>query len=236
MAGPLLLGICPLVQWEEYDSVETDGCVVAKNIWQRWVQEQTTEVLCVEITQGALTRMLPVNGYHNDYRRHMYLPAHVYHEFSERDFVEVRVCKTMPPNATSITLQPLDEDLLQYDLTAATSAFLSNWNILSKHTVLHIPIPELGGLFAELFVQELEPADTVLLRGEVPLVINEPLLYTPKLPTIVPLSSPPVPSTGAVASTEAEQDDDWGSMVPMNSVPVNKQIPVFPGVGRRLGS
>jgi hypothetical protein len=232
MAGPLLLGICPLVQWEEYDGVETDGCVVAKHIWQRWVQEQTTEVLCVEITQGAIKYIVPVNGYHNDYRRHMYLPAHVYNEYSERDFVEVRVCKVMPPNATSITLQPIDEDLLDYDLTAATSTFLSNWNILTKHTVLHVPIPELGGLVAELFVKEVAPADTVLLRGEVPLVMDDPLLYTPKPQDFVPFSLPPPPPQ----TDEDKDDDDEWSMLPTGLCPpVTSYRAPFSGTGHRLG-
>lgn len=228
---------------------EKDNCIVPQNMWRRWVQDQEEdqEVLLVQVTQGDVTHILYVEAPHTQNTTTMYIPARCLQTFDETVSVRVRVLKTMPPQATKIVLQPLDSELLEsgIDIVAEVSTMLSNWQTLTKHTMLSVPIPSLGGLVIDLFVKEIEPADTVLLRGEVPLELEDALIqrWPQRQPYEEPFQGFQRPPTPIPQEPEQlEEDDDSFSMVPQmqpwgapaTSAP--KGFQAFQGQGRRLGS
>jgi hypothetical protein len=75
---PLLLKVASLALLETtHDTAEKDACIVSRHLWQKWVDEQTTEVLLVEIQQRNHRHVLCVDSYHNKARDLLYLPSQV---------------------------------------------------------------------------------------------------------------------------------------------------------------
>jgi hypothetical protein len=109
------------------------------------IENQTTEVLLVEVVQLNTRHVFCVDGYHNHSINHIYIPDSYLTELDTTEYVEVNVLEEMPPKATKIVLEPLDSELDSYDLTNATSQYLSNWNLLKKGLILSFPCEDLGG-------------------------------------------------------------------------------------------
>lgn len=200
--------------------VEKDGCFVPLNIWKRWVDVQEAEVLLVEIQQGVTRFILCVEGPHQQSTMDIYIPGRYMHDLVFEERVRVRVLKEMPPKATEIVLQPLDGGFGGIDLAAAASQMLSNWNVLTAGNILSIPCEELGGFQVDVLVKQVKPATTVLLRGDVPLVIEDSITHE-FLPQ--PVVQQPV---------VAQEDEDFTNMIPV-SLPQDRIS--FSGNGRRLG-
>ena len=227
--------------------VEKDNCFVPRAMWSQWIERQEAEVLLVEVEQGGVKHLLCVDGPHTMNTNTIYIPARCLQEFDETDYARVRVITEMPPSATRIVLQPLDSDIMNFgvDIAAEVGTMLSNWQVLTKHTMLSVPCEELGGLVLELFVKEVEPADTVLLRGEVPLELDEPLIKPPPPPQLFqPSERPPtpiplepemfnefVPMVSTAASTETT-DPPYNLRMGSQA----KGFIPFSGKGARLGS
>ncbi len=223
---------------------EKDNCIVPQNMWSRWINNQTEEqeVLLVEVSQGEAKHILCVESPHTENTNTIYIPARCLQDFDETDYVRVRVVKSMPPHATQIVLQPLDSELLEtgIDIVSEVSTMLSNWQTLTKHTMLSVPCKEMGGLVIDLFVKEVQPADTVLLRGEVPLELEEALIQRwPQQqamanPTFQGFQRPPTPIPQEPEQLEA--DDGSFSMIPTTHVlSAPKGFQAFQGQGHRLG-
>jgi len=125
----------------------------------------------------------------------------------------------LPPVATKLTLQPLDSELYHCDIAKSVSEYLSNWHVLSEGTTLTVPCEELGGFLVDIYVQKAEPASTVLLRGEVPMELAEPL------ETVVEWQKPSVTQTPSI-------QEDFDQILPTT----NKSAFVpFSGRGNKLG-
>ena len=246
-----LLRVASFQMLDEYVD-EKDNCIVPQHMWQRWVQNQTAdqEVLLLQVTQGEVTHILYVEAPHTQNTNTMYIPTRCLQTFDETEYVRVRVMKTMPPLATKIVLQPLDSEMLEtgVDIVAEVSTMLSNWQTLTNHTMLSVSIPELGGLVIDLFVKEIEPADTVLLRGEVPLELEDALIQrwpqqSQVSPTFQGFQRPPTPIPQEPEQLQADdgsfsmlpQIQPWGGGGSTVSIP-NKGFQAFQGQGNRLGS
>lgn len=174
---PTLLSIGYLSQLaEDVNTYEqNDQCIVPKRLWIAWTEKQVGEVLLVKIVQGEKTHTLCVGSYTTDSFDTVFLPQRCFLDFTITMNVQISVCKSMPPLATKIEIQPLDNELYHCDIAKAVSTYLSNWQILTKWTTLTVPCEELGGYLVDIFVKSIEPADTVLLRGDVPLELAEPI-------------------------------------------------------------
>jgi hypothetical protein len=206
---------------------------VPKQIWQRWVDNQETEVLLVQLKQGEFQCTLCVESYHIDDRDTIYIPERYLTKIDSCNYVEVNVLQYVPPKATKIVLEPMDEVYYSFDIATATSEYLSHWNILSKNTVLRVPCIEIQGYTMEILVKDIEPANEeyVLLRDEVPLEIAEngsELDYIPKIQkqNITRTADTPAPSFSG--------EHEFDSMIPMIT-PTTTFTP-FLGRGQRLGS
>lgn len=87
------------------------------------------------------------------------------------------------------------------------AAKLSEWHLLRKGQVIPVPIPELGDFTVEMFVEDLEPAPLVMLRGEVPLELTEPLEEVVEW-SVPPPAAPPRPPTPI-----PDDDTMWGNPI-----------------------
>ncbi len=227
--------------------VDKDNCLVPQSMWARWVDRQEAEVLLAEVEQNGVKHILCIEGPHQMNTNTIYIPARCLQDFDENDYVRMRVLKKMPPRARRIVLQPLDSDIMNFgvDIAAAVSGMLSHWQVLTKHTMLSVPCEELGGLIVELFVKDIEPADTVLLRGEVPLELDEPLIKPPPPPQIF---EPQQPRPLTPIPLEPEAFNEFVPMAPTAATatpdppynlrvgPQQKGFIPFSGTGNRLGS
>ena len=212
------------------DEADNDCCSVHADLWNLWISSQTIETLLVEIVQENQRFVLTVDSPHTGERDTLYLPSRIFTELQGSRVTVTRLTE-LPPMATNIILQPLDTELYHCDIAGAVSEYLSHWNVLQKHTTLSVPCPELGGYCVDVFVQETEPADCVLLRGEVPLHLAESLLTVPEwgIPVPAPSERPSTP-----IPTEPEI---FLPMVPPQPQPRGRGPPVFTpfsGAGRRL--
>jgi len=204
---------------------ERDQCIVPQHLWRTWIEEQESDkVLLIEVTQGEHTKTLCVGGSTTESNTTVFLPKRCFQEFSISEPVSVKVQKTMPPLATKLVLQPLDNVLYHCNIVDTVSKYLSEWQVLTKWTILSIPCEELGGFPVELFVKEVEPADIVLLRNEVPLELAEPL------ESVVEWASP----TQEPLSIPSSIDSSTTSYAPFPEEPASGFIP-FSGKGHRLG-
>ena len=154
---------------------ENDCCVIPKNLWSLWTQEEDIGgILLVKVHCDSKEHILYVYSFHNHEESTIYIPIWC---FMNQMTLEVTMerCTEIPPIATKIVLQPLDTELYHCDVTTAISEHLSQWQTLTEGTTFTVLCAELGGFPVDIFVQKTEPESTVLLRGEVPFELAEPL-------------------------------------------------------------
>jgi hypothetical protein len=152
---------------------DNGGCVIYSGLWSTW-STMITDLMLVKITHGTNIFVLHVHSFHNQDQNTIFLPNWCFDNQSDL-IVKMELIEEMPPVATKITLQPLDSEIYHCDIATAVSEHLSNWQVLSVGTTLTVPCKELGGFLVDIFVKAIEPAETVLLRGDVPLELDEPL-------------------------------------------------------------
>lgn len=228
MEEPTILQLGYLNQLEEetYSYEQHDQCVVPNHLWRRWVQDQELDqVLLVELVQKSIKQVLCVGAGTTESISTIFLPTRCFQEFDTSIDVSVSILKTMPPLATKITLQPLDNELYHCDIASAVSKHLMEWQVLTKWTTITVQCEELGGYPVDIFVKSIEPADTVLLRGEVPLELDEPIESIPEWTTVPPVSVP-VPVEMPFEPIEEQKEESVKSTGFVS----------FSGTGYRLGS
>jgi hypothetical protein len=173
---------------------------------------------------------LVVSGGHTDDDTVIYLPEALMMGMQQDEYCSIRVVTTLPPVATKVVLQPLDNELYHCDIGAAVSKKLSNWHLLRKNQTLTVECEELGGFPVDVFIKDVEPAETVLLRGEVPLELAEPLEevveWTATAAAPAPVPRPPTP-------TPAPPEDFETMFTPQPQPKTGFQA--FSGTGHRLG-
>jgi hypothetical protein len=203
---------------------ENDCCVIPRHLWSQWTREQTDDVMLVKVTYNEKDVLLHVYS-HSDERNTIYIPRWCFGNEFPMNVTMERVIE-MPPIATKIILQPLDSEIYHCDIATAVSEHLSNWHVLSEGTTLTVPCAELGGFLVDIFVRSIEPAPTVLLRGEVPLELGEPLETVAEwnLPPPLPPQRPDTPRP------------ESPSMFSEPLAPNKKGFIAFSGAGNRLGN
>jgi len=222
MASSTLISIGYLSGTEAYYE-QRDQCLVPISLWESWIGNQTTgSVLLVELTQDTHTHTFCVGGYTEEPGL-VLVPIRWCHVFNPSDHAFVRVVDTMPPIATRLVLQPLDNELYHCNIVENVSKYLSEWQVLTEGTTLTVPCEELGGFPVDIFVKLIEPASLVLLRDEVPIELEESMErvaeWIPTLPAQTPMA--PVVETDTVLDTLQTK--------------VSGFVP-FSGTGNRLGS
>jgi hypothetical protein len=167
----------------------------------------------------------------------MYIPSSLAIEFDTEEYVEVSLLEEMPPVATKIILEPLEADTYGFDIAGATSEYLSHWNVLKVGTTLSVPSLEIEGYTMMIHVAKTEPADIVLLRGEVPMELVE--LEQPLQRPLTPVPQPPSPLLAPQTLEQTTINDDFDHLIPMSQLQrpqTARGFVPFGGQGRRLGS
>lgn len=204
---------------------EHDVCVIPRPLWSQWIAEQSTEVLLVRVTADTQTWTLYVHSHHEFGEEIVCLPQWCYSQLANpHTDIQMELLEEMPPQATKIILEPLEEEMRSVDLATAVSEYLSNRHTITQGMIIPVPIEELGGYVAHILVKATEPAETVLLRGEVPLELSEfeqPPQALPSAPILRVPTPPP----------QEEFIEDL--MIPV--APQTKGFVPFGGQGYRLG-
>jgi len=216
-----------------------DQCLVPHHLWRGWIEDQSPEdVLLVKITQGGRTSILCVGGFTKESDSILFLPRRCFLEFDTTIPTTVEVVKVMPPIATKTTLQPLDNELYHCDIATAVSKVLSEWQVLTVGTTLTVPCEELGGYKVDIFVRAIEPETIVLLRGEVPLELAEPLETVPEW-TPQQSTQTPKETVHPTSPQEVSTDDCFPMELPRileQQDTTRQKFTPFSGTGYRLGN
>lgn len=198
-------------------------------MWVRW-SSQITDLMLVKITHEDKVYILHVESFHEANVNTIFLPEWCFINVNNIQVTIERV-EEMPPLATKIILQPLDIEVYHCDISTAVSEYLSNWQVLSVGTTLSIPCRELGGFHVDIFVKAIDPAPTVLLRGEVPLELDEPIetvaewiKKTTPIPLLPPSPQPYLPLVSTIQNLFPDEEE---------SIPKLGFIP-FSGKGNNL--
>lgn len=217
------------------------------SLWQRWV-ELENEILLLEIKQDAVKHILVVEGHHDFSPNTIYIPQRFMNDYKRFEIAEVKVLQEIPPIATSIKLHILEQEFEGFDIVTAVSEYLSHWNILSKGAIISVPCSELGGFPVEILVTDTKPEDIVLLRGEVPLELEEHDPSPPQSPVIVPQQSSNIHDSSVIVPPDVI--DEFSDILPNSNTLIqnlasdrhyrnssNKpSFTPFSGTGYRLGS
>lgn len=115
------------------------------------------------------------------------------------------------PEATKLVLKVVDSAFYNSEIKEELETALSSLGVVKQHTLLQIPIQNLGGFQVEVFVSKTEPADLVLCSGEEVVVeFEEPVDHyepPPKPPTPIPPQVPILPEnipTGGFVAFQGE--------------------------------
>ena len=208
------------------DAQQKDNCHVPRHIWERWIDRQQTEVLLVEILQRDVRHVLCVDGYHEQGRDRIFISQRYMSDLDQDEYVEVNILKELPPLATRITLEPLDADSYGFDIATAVSTYLSHWHVLKAGTILTVAAAEIEGYTMDIYVKATEPAEIVLLRGEVPLEL---------VPLAEPQQSQQIHRPPTPIPAGPESFEDFGAILG-SAHTVTQGFTAFSGQGHRLGS
>jgi hypothetical protein len=239
----------------------TDGILVPKHLWSSWVNTCTTTMI-VRITQNThqhtATQICCVAGYHEEERNAVYVPNWMFYQLTkstigtleplweqlEYEDDEDEDKEESLPLATKIVLRPLDNEIYHADIEEELSAFLQNFQTLQKGSTLTVPISKLGDYLVDVFVEDCEPSNEVLLRGDVPLELAEPLETIAEWTGRSDDSTSTSPNT-LIPNDEPFPEDDILLPIATPQTPTQPQtyqtqstqpfIP-FSGSGNRLGS
>ncbi len=229
----------PLSMYEGENSVATndaDRCLLPYYLWERILNDTTLQVhdlYLMEFSNDTQHVTLSVGGGHHDDDNMVFVPQWVFGIFSEGAPVKYKPLRTIPPQATKIIIKPLDNMLYHVDINEEVSRYLSDWHVLQEGLMLHVHLQSID-YQALMYIESLEPAPLVLLRGEVPL---EVVPMEEERPSAVPIpvqqlpSAPPTVST--IVPTQSIPDCFFGPMVPTGPPPKQQKYN-FPGTGRRL--
>jgi hypothetical protein len=219
---------------QEHSYAHTDGLLVPRHLWEEWTST-CSSTMCVRLSQQqshTQTQICVVASYHKEDADSLYAPQWMFHTLKKGEEVQYETLwddddeeVDLLPQATQIKVKPLDNAFYHSDIQENLSEYLSHFQTLQKNTVLSIPIKELGGFCVDILVEDCQPSSEVLLRGEVPLELSEPMETVAEWEPIQPQ-----PITQS-RDTPQESFDDV-PMIPTIPVPIKS---FYTGKGNVLG-
>jgi hypothetical protein len=170
---------------QEHSYASTDGILVPRHLWEEWTST-CSSTMCLRLSQRGQshtqTQICVVASYHKEDADSFYAPQWMFHTLKKGEELQYETLWDEDdelvnplPQATQIKVKPLDNAFYHSDIQENLSDYLSHFQTLQKNTVLSVPIKELGGFCVDLLVEECQPSSEVLLRGEVPLELSEPM-------------------------------------------------------------
>jgi hypothetical protein len=150
---------------------ERDNCIIPLNLWQKWWKDLDNKVLLVEIKQNNTIHVFTIDTYHNC-SNIIYIPSNFAKEYTLNEMVEVKLLNTIPPIATSVTVNVLTSNYKKdLNLAESLSNYLSDWNVLTCGAILSIPCRQ--DRIIDVIVTDIQPEKIALLRGDVCLKIEK---------------------------------------------------------------
>ena len=215
-----------------------DRCLLPHYLWERILNDnslQTNDLYLMEFSNDAKHVTLSVGGGHHDDDNIVFVPQWVFTIFQEGESARYNPLRTVPPQATKITIKPLDSMSYHVDINEEVSRYLSDWHVLQEGLMLQIHLESID-YNALMYIEALEPGPLVLLRGEVPLEVVPSQEEEPQPQRPQQLLQNPVQTIAAPIQPQAIPDCFFGPMVPVPSKPqpANQIKHSFPGTGRRL--
>jgi hypothetical protein len=224
-----------------YTEVESKDLFVVRatqELWSKWMQENTGDTrVFLRIFhpdgQGSFIVALgdPIQGIAEN---RIYMPSWMLNsnrlEGSGESVVVEAFESDSLPKATRIVLRPIESSFFDADFLPILEKVFSRMGVLQQGKQILVPIEELGGIMAELFVEKTEPEMEVYLDGDdIPLEFEQAVDYRPE-------ALPPRAATPPLAP-----------MMPMAPImPMEPMAPIMPmaqggfvpfqGSGYRLGS
>lgn len=233
------LGFCPSGEQDHFSfSVEEPLCREAYNeiqdggrIFLRITNEDESKELIAPMGNVVYTHTIDHDTEDRDHHK-VYAPLWMLDGAGFGGTGEVVKCSILTneafPEATKITLRVVDSAMYSGDIKEELEIALTKLGVIRKHTVLQIPVEALGGFPVEVFVSELEPADTVLCEGdEVAVEFEEPVdHYEP--PVVSPRPPTPIPQPPALLTNDSMLPQFVGQQQ-------NQGFVAFQGAGHTLG-
>ncbi len=210
----------------------TDGIVVPRHLWDQWSRECSTTMI-VALKQDSTSQVAVVASFHDNSDNTVYAPQWMFHRLSHGGLLEVDPLwlddeEEPLPLATKITLKPLDNVFYHASAEEELSEHLKHFQSLQAGCILSVPLKALGGYEVDVFVESCEPASCVLLRGEVPLELSEPI------ETVVEWRPPSAPTISPPPTEPVDFENLLPNQISQISQPANQGFVPFQGTGRRL--
>ena len=220
-----------------YTEIESKDLFVVRatqELWTKWMQENAGDTrVFLRIFhpngEGSFIVALgdPIQGIAEN---RIYMPSWMLHSNrlegnGESVLIEAFESDSLP-KATRIVLRPIESSFFDADFLPILEKVFSRMGVLQQGKLILVPIEELGGMMAELFVEKTEPGMEVYLDGDdIPLEFEQAVDYRP-----VPV---PLPRTATPPPPPIEQF--MAPMMPMTPMAQSGFMP-FQGSGYRLGT
>ena len=223
-----------------YTEVESKDLFVVRatqELWSKWMQENAGDTrVFLRIFhpdgEGSFIVALgdPIQGIAEN---RIYMPSWMLNsnrlEGSGESVVVEAFESDSLPKATRIVLRPIESSFFDADFLPILEKVFSRMGVLQQGKQILVPIEELGGIMAELFVEKTEPGMEVYLDGDdIPLEFEQAMDYRP-----MPLPLPPRAATPPMPPIE--QFMESLALPPMVPTAQAGFMP-FQGSGHRLGS
>ena len=142
--------------------------------FERWFGDHEEGLMVLKLTNTlGIIRYVSVSGPHMEDHSSIYIPLSVYQEFelaggnSNAPYKVTPIVAYELEQATKLVLKPLDSILYSGDMRALLEEALMDYPLLQKHTQFTVYLESLGGYPADVWVEDIEPAEVVKLGGEV---------------------------------------------------------------------
>lgn len=154
-----------------YGTSTSKYAYVSARDFQRWFGDHEEGLMVLQLTSTSnMIRYVAVSGLHTEGNSAIYVPLSIYQEFELTCVQPIRATATLAyelEKATKLVLKPLDPILYSGDMRAVLEEALMDYPLLQKHTQFTVYLESLGGYAADVWVEDLEPAEVVQLGGEV---------------------------------------------------------------------
>jgi len=227
-----------------YTEVESKDLFVVRatqELWSKWMQENTGDTrVFLRIFhpdgQGSFIVALgdPIQGIAEN---RIYMPSWMLNsnrlEGSGESVVVEAFESDSLPKATRIVLRPIESSFFDADFLPILEKVFSRMGVLQQGKQILVPIEELGGMMAELFVEKTEPGMEVYLDGDdIPLEFEQAVDYRP-VPVPPRAATPPLAPLAPMAPMPPMMP--MAPIMPMAAIAQGGFVP-FQGSGYRLGS
>ena len=167
----------------------------------------------------GIIRYVSVSGPHEEDHSAIYLPLSIYQEFELASCIPLKVTPMVAyelEKATKLVLKPLDPVLYSGDMRALLEEALMDYPLLQKHTQFTVYLDALGGYPADVWVEDIEPAEVVQLGGEVEVefVPEDEGTAADAIVATAAVASAAVASAVVGSATVAEQDSPDNQLNP----------------------